>query len=146
MGQGVPGGGGHPKLLTLAAYRGEHPDALDADLKRLYGGTFRQLRREVTCREVAAFAANIPPDPSSAIYRAYHAADWWWTPAHEDAVGVMERLDILDFHIRGGKGTRPKPYPRPGDSTTVKAGRTFTSTDAFDQWRAQRLHGKEASK
>jgi len=136
-------GGGLPKLLTLAAWRGGHPHELDADLRRLYGGTYRQLAAELTCLELAGLAACVPMDASSAIYRASHPRDWWWTPDLELLAGVNDRLSLLLWQGGGCKGEEPSMIARPSDPPVVARGDGFATIEDYKAWRAAHLEGDD---
>lgn len=136
----LAGGDQGPKLLTLVALRSACPEELDADLHRFHGGTYRQLRVELTARELAAVAASLPAIQGSAVRRFLAPEGHDWGHAEELLAGVFDRLGELIWQNVGDQNRpHPEPYPKPNrddDSDSLTPTESFDTPEAWDAWRA----------
>lgn len=65
-----------------------------------------------------------------------------WGPTEHLLAGVFDVLQVANWQ-RTGKGSRPKPLPRPGKDVGKRLGapRPLSETrDLFERWRTGRLH------
>lgn len=84
------------------------------------------------------FAGNLPQ--ASATYRAINSdMARFGSPIKQSAIlaDVYDAVTALAYMFakaHGGKGQKPKPYPRPGDKDTQRLGSDPIPISKFNEW------------
>lgn len=109
--------GGIWGLLVLAR---DHRGAVEYDLSTRFPSRcprgLRSVGDTITLTELARLVAILRNDPSSAIVAALSG---WEYPMSREALVLADLFDLthsMAWAQGGGKGSRPKPYPRPFSS------------------------------
>lgn len=85
-------------------------------MRRFYGERLDDMLTSGRITEAADYAANLPPDRTSAVYRAT-VPGWEWGPTEHLAAAQLDVQNLLLWSKTkdGAKNRRrPKPVPRPG--------------------------------
>lgn len=92
--------------------------------------------------DLSALIRWAPPD--SPIVRAMHPEIGEWATALKTNQILADGVDVsqwANFQRGGGKGSKPKPYPRPGDKTRRKFGARRMRRGEAQEWLARRRRG-----
>lgn len=84
------------------------------------GYRLRDIGDDVTWLDLRGFIAQLPPDGSSAFYRARYPKSWWWTPLFDMLAALLQVLSAANWQRGGGKGQRPKMMQRPKEARVKK--------------------------
>ena len=103
------------------------------------GMTFEQAARSFGWGELCNFSNHLPE--TSATFRALYRDAWTFSTALQQSSLLADLSDALNGFMymfgkaHGGKGSKPKPYPRPwasGDSKHI--GSEPIPISEFDSW------------
>jgi len=124
--------------LTLALLSGPgYADSFAADMQHWYHATPAVLKAAgVSCRYLAAMAANLPPDGATAA-RLSGGNHQWDQQTHMLAY-IADLLAAGNWQRSGGQGPTPPPTPRPPVTQPEPGG--FDTTEDFNKWRQARLN------
>src|SRR5512139_1015586 len=112
-------------ITGLQRFTEEHAEALEYDLITKAGCRLRDIGEQLSWSELRAFIAGLPPTGESALYRALHPGNWWWTPQLDFMAATLHAIQAGNWQRGGGKGPRPEPVRKPRD---VKPGRGAPQT------------------
>lgn len=89
-------------------------------------------------RKLKVLVEQLPSE--SRLVRAVNPAAEWGPKEHLLA-GIFDVLQLANWQ-RSGRGSRPKPLPRPGKKDRrLGTARPLSETrDLFERWRTGRLH------
>lgn len=94
------------------------PDALEADFQRVYGLDLGDLwAGRMTVPRAANLTTHLPW--GSAIFRAM-GLDQAWTTGEHLAAQSVDLMAAANWQRGGGKGSRPKPIPRPSEAKALE--------------------------
>jgi hypothetical protein len=92
----------------------EHLEAIDYDLLTL-GCDIRDLGTSaLPWYRLRAIVTYLPP--TSALARSIHGEKALWTTTDHLLAAAVDALASGNWQRGGGKGKRPKPLPRPGET------------------------------
>lgn len=137
------GAGGIAGLHALIA---EHGEAIEWDLSSYHNG--RSLEDLFTGRmrwwQLRAYLSHLPRE--SALARALLGEDVAWGLNEQLLAATLDTLRAANYQRAGGKGSKPKPLPRPGvtkktESEPLHHGKTDRDPDDviayLDRFRPQ---------
>ena len=121
-----PGG-----IFGLCGLIEDHAEAVEYDLIRL-GLRLRDVGTAAfTWRDLWAIVSSSPRD--SALKRSVRGHDWG--QIEYLLASVVDALAGANWQRGGGRGPRPKPYPRPGQEPSVQhVGKDPIRIADFDAW------------
>jgi len=100
-------GGGIRSLRALLT--GEHAEAIEADLLER-GWHLYDIGDRLSWHELRVILENLPPNGTSALYRARFPDDWWYDTPTQIASAQLLALQGANWQRGGGKGSRPKLF------------------------------------
>lgn len=101
-------------ILGLLGLLDEHQEAIDYDCLTL-GLDLNELGTEpFDWRRFRAVVTNLPR--TSALARSMHGEAVAWDTTDHLLAAAVDALNAGNWQRGGGKGRRPKPIPRPGES------------------------------
>ena len=113
----------------------EHAEAVEYELIR-FGLRSRMLGNgRLTWGDVRVIVSNPPLD--SPLRRAFSDNhEWPWTRTDHLLALVVDVLQLANWQRGGGKGSKPKPIPRPGsrEVETRRFGAQPIPLAKFDAW------------
>ena len=123
----------HGGILGLLTLIDEHGEAIEYDLISL-GLRLRDLGTDkLSWRDLAVIARQLPRE--SALARAMVEESSQWGVTEHLLALVVDVLAVANWQRGGGKGSRPKPLPRPGaQSSGKKFGSDPIPAKDFDAW------------
>lgn len=83
----------------------------------------------------------------SPIVRAAHPEVAEWASTAKTNAILADGFDVsqwANYQRGGGKGSKPRPYPRPGDRSTRKFGTRRMTRQEVQSWLARRRQGLPA--
>ena len=104
----------------------------------LLGLTFEQAAYSLGWGNLRDFANNLPL--TSATYRALHRESVeFGNPIRQSAMladiyDLVSNFSFMFAKAHGGKGQRPKPYPRPGSDNGESIGSDPIPISEFNEW------------
>lgn len=105
----------------------------------MLGMTFEQAVRSFGWGELVNFSNHLPEN--SATFRAMHKDAYSFsTELHQSAMlaDLIDGVAMLSYMLSkayGGKGKKPKPYPRPWDNDNAEhIGSDPIPISEFDKW------------
>lgn len=117
------GAGGIGGLHALLA---EHGEAIEWDLSHYHRRSLHELfTGEMTWRQLRSLLSHLPRE--SALARKLLGNDVAWGLNEQLLAAAVDALKAGNFQRGGGKGSKPKPIPRPGvieKSEPLRHGRT----------------------
>jgi hypothetical protein len=133
------------KIRGLAEVLRDHPEAVRYDLLAL-GLHVDDLGENLSWLDLEAVISQGPS--TSAIARALYGEDALWGLQEQLLAAAVDRLSWALYQNGGGKGSKPKPIPRPGTrpKKTTTARRFDSMTiEEYERRYAERL-AKNAAK
>lgn len=109
--RGKPGG-----IVGLYRLIQEHGEAVEADLQHHYQVALTDLGRRLSWRRLLVLIRHLPPSSSVAVLT--HGPQW--ATGDYLLAAAVDALHGANWQRSGGKGSRPKPIPRPGDKSRAK--------------------------
>jgi len=102
--------------------------------------------RHLGWAEFRSFVEHLPPDPSSALWRARFPRSWWWTPEVGFQAAILHATQSGNWQRGGGRGQRPKPIQKPVDApVTVRTHAELVGKKReFDDEIARRRAARDA--
>lgn len=113
----LPGGG----IFGLRELLAEHGEAVEADLARFYGERLSNLGRSLSWRRLGVLLRQLPAD--AALWRSMHGDAATWQATDHLLAALIDRVGLLLWQGGGGKGSKPKPVPRPGERVSAAKSR-----------------------
>lgn len=125
-----PGG-----ILGLCRLLSEHGEAIEYDLITL-GLRIESLGTpRLSWRDLWVIVRQAPR--TSALARSIHGSRAAWSQDTYILADLFDAIQGGNWQRGGGKGSRPKPFPRPkrdDDKTTTRYGSGALTIDEFDAW------------
>lgn len=128
-------------ILGLLGLIKEHGEAVEYECIR-HGHRLRDYPSpRHTWRDLWVIVRMAPAD--SPLARHLHPVETAWTATDYLLALVVDALNAANWQ-RGGKGQRPKPLPRPGDTSTQRIGKAVP----LDELKAKlaRWHARTESR
>jgi hypothetical protein len=118
-------------ISGLHALLEEHGEAIEWDLSHYHRHSLRDLfDGSLTWRQLRSFLSHLPRE--SALARKLLGDDARWGMSEQLLALAVDVLRQGNYQRGGGKGSRPKPIPRPGVSrgaVPLQYGRTERDPD-----------------
>lgn len=70
----------------------------------------------LTYTEFRSLLAYLPPDGTSAYFRARYPNSWWWEPHYGILSGILFAAEGANWQRAGGKGEKPEMITRPKEA------------------------------
>lgn len=79
------------------------------------GWTLSDIGDRLTWADLRDFIAHLPPDGTSAYYRAVYPKTWWWRPEFDFHARIVHALEVANWQRAdpNRRGEYPKPIERP---------------------------------
>lgn len=127
-------------INSLAELADAHREALVYDFLKM-GRTVTDWGIEVDWIELRMVMRWSGPE--TAFGRSLMGESVGWGRVEHLLAAILDQLAALSWQTGGGKGTRPKPLPRPGvgPKKSKHGGTTVMTLEQAKKWREQRRKG-----
>jgi hypothetical protein len=106
-----------------------HRGAFEYDWRTRFGQSLRVVGRSMAWGEALRLTSELARDPGSRVGAALAGWDY---PVSQEALVVMNLFDLthqIAWAQGGGKGSRPKPHPRPWPDRSKKIAKPTVSQE-----------------
>jgi hypothetical protein len=74
----------------------------------------------MTWCEFRSFLFGLPPNGSSAYFRARYPKSWWWEPHYGFLAAIAQATQGANWQRSGGKGDPPEMVTRPREDYEIE--------------------------